>query len=52
MSAYAAVEWLVIALLLLLSLRLVWRRVVAPALAPRQRRCGAGCGSCGADKSS
>ena len=46
MTPYAAFEWLVIALLLVASLRLVWQRVVKPALQKPKAACGSGCGQC------
>ena len=50
MSLYAAFEWIVIALLLLVSLRVVWQRVVKPALIKPKAACGSGCNQCAAPK--
>lgn len=53
MSLYSAFEWIVIALLLLVSLRVVWQRVVKPALQKPKAGCGSACGShCASTKSS
>ena len=47
MSLYGAFEWIVIGLLLLMSLRVVWQRVVKPALQkPKAAACGSGCNGC------
>ncbi|MDO9452675.1 MAG: hypothetical protein Q7J29_07420 [Stagnimonas sp.] len=47
MSLYAAFEWIVVALLLLVSLRVVWQRLVKPALQkPKAAACGSGCNGC------
>jgi len=47
MSAYHFMEWIVIALLLFVSLRVVWRRVLKPALQKPKASCGSnGCNSC------
>lgn len=51
MSLYQVFEWLVIALLLLVSVRRVWQRVVRPALQKPQSGCGSGCKGCAATKS-
>lgn len=50
MSLYAAFEWMVIALLLGVSLRLVWLRVVKPALQKPKAGCGSGCNQCAPPK--
>ncbi len=51
MSLYSAFEWTVIALLLLVSLRLVWQRVLKPALQRPKAVCGSGgCSSCASSK--
>lgn len=50
MSLYQAFEWVVIALLLSFSLRLVWLRVVKPALQKPKSACGSGCSSCSSTK--
>lgn len=50
MSLYLAFEWVVIALLLLVSLRVVWQRVVKPALQKSKAACGSGCNSCSTGK--
>lgn len=47
MSLYGVFEWIVIGLLLLMSLRVVWQRVVKPALQkPKAAACGSGCNGC------
>ncbi len=46
MSLYLAFEWIVIVLLVGLSLRSVWRRVIKPALQKPKAGCGTGCNSC------
>ena len=46
MNLYAAFEWIVIAVLLLASLRLVWQRVLKPALQKPKTACGSGCAQC------
>lgn len=46
MSLYSAFEWIVIALLMLVSLRMVWQRVLKPALQKPKAACGSGCGQC------
>ena len=50
MSAYQVIEWIVIALLVALSLRVVWQRVVRPALQKPKAACGSGCQQCGPRK--
>ena len=50
MSLYLAFEWIVIALLLGLSLRLVWQRVLKPALQRPKAACGSGCKGCAPTK--
>jgi len=51
MSLYAAFEWIAIALLLSLSLRLVWRRVIQPVLQRPKAACGSGgCNRCASSK--
>ncbi len=48
MSFYGAFEWMVIALLLGISLRVVWQRVLKPALQKPKAACGSGaCNNCG-----
>ena len=48
MSGYHAFEWIVITALLGVSLRVVWRRVVNPALQKPKAACGSGgCNNCG-----
>lgn len=48
MSLYTAFEWIVIALLLWVSLRLVWQRVLKPTLQKPKAACGSsGCNKCG-----
>lgn len=51
MSLYQAFEWIVIALLLLASLRMIWLRVVRPALQTPKAGCGSGCKHCASAKS-
>ncbi len=46
MSSYAAFEWMVIAVLVLSSLRVVWLRVVKPALQKPKASCASGCTRC------
>ena len=47
MSLYGVFEWIVIGLLLLMSLRVVWQRVVKAALQkPKAAACGSGCNGC------
>ena len=46
MSAYLVLEWIVIAALCGLSLRLLWQRVLKPVLSRPKAACGA-CGQCG-----
>lgn len=50
MSTYLAFEWIVIVLLLAVSLRTVWLRVLKPALQKPKGSCGSGCNSCGPSK--
>ena len=46
MSAYHLMEWVVIALLLFVSLRVVWLRVLKPTLQKPKAACGS-CNNCG-----
>lgn len=50
MSPYQAFEGMVIALLLGFSLRLVWQRVIKPALQKPKAACGSGCTQCAPPK--
>ncbi len=46
MSSYLAFELIVIAVLLLLSLRVVWLKLLKPALQRPKSACGSGCNQC------
>lgn len=48
MNIYGAFEWLVIALLLAVSLRVVWLKVLKPTLQRPKAACGGGCTQCAA----
>lgn len=48
MNIYGAFEWLVIALLLGVSLRVVWLKVLRPTLQRPKAACGSGCNQCAA----
>lgn len=50
MSLYSAFEWIVIVLLLCVSLRAVWLKVLKPALQKNKAACGSGCNQCAAPK--
>lgn len=51
MTLYAAFEWLVIVLLLAVSARFVWQRVIQPALQRPKAVCSSvGCNSCARPK--
>lgn len=50
MNLYLIFEMLVIALLLGLSLRLVWRRVIKPVLLQRPKTACGSCNSCAVQK--
>lgn len=50
MSLYSVFEWIVIALLLGVSVRMVWQRVIQPALQRPKNGCGSGCTQCAAPK--
>jgi len=51
MTAYVAFEWIVIALMLIASLRVIWRRVFKPMLQKPKAICGGGgCAQCAVTK--